>query len=367
MRTLALLLLACLPAAAQRDQQGLQMTAPLAPPTVHELRDAFVEAVENDRKRQALQELSRTPPESLADIEALYDLFMRFPDDSSRAAALASLQLLSPGAEAAEPLVMRYLEEPEPASVMFGLKAALRLRSRSALPLVVKIAQRKFKTRAANDAFIGSERDSWWTQYEALAALAQWQGEEALPLLIKKADEAPAVAKIMATFLWPQSLDRIAAWSGGKKEIDRQKAAAALDAPVPLSIMRATRERMLAFVRDPKAPAELRHQLALKAGACSTPEEVTALLKEREAAKDPATKRLLAAALFASRDPQIAPLLVQFAKEDPEIGVRAGARVQLRDMLPPADYRALVEWAAKNDPDAGNRELAKRELATLKK
>jgi hypothetical protein len=364
MKRLILTALLCVPAV--RAAASPEMTAPIAPSTVHDLRDAFVEAVDNDRKRQVLKEISQTPPTSLLDVEALYDLFMRFPDEMSRSAALDSLQLLSPDAEAAEPLVIRYLEEKEPASVMFGIKAALRLRSRSALPIVKQIAEQKFKTKAANDAFVGSERDTWWTQYEALAALAQWQGEEALPLLKKKANEAPNVAKLMGTFMWPQSLDQIAAWSLSKKENDQNKAASALDAAVPLSVLRATRERMLAYVRDPKAAPELRHQLALKAGACSTPEEVGQLLKEHAAASNAETKRLLAAALFASRDPQVAPLLLTFAKEDPAIAVRAGARVQLRDMLPPAEYRALVEWAAKNDPDAGNRELARRELSGLK-
>ena len=72
----------------------------------------------------------------------------------------------------------------------------------------------------------------------------------------------------------------------------------------------------------------------------------------------------MAAALFSSRDPQVAPLLLRFAKEDPQPAIRTGARLQLKDMLPATDYRALLEWAAKNEPDAENRDLALRELSS---
>lgn len=341
-----------------------QMTAPVAQTSVRELRDAFVEAVDTDKKRRALARLAETPPQSLGDVEALYDLFMRFPDETVRSSALDSLNRLTPAAQAAEPLVLRYIAQDEPESELFGIKAAVRLRSTAAVPSIRKIAQRKFAQARADEAARPSDRNAWWAQYEALAALAQLDGANALPLLEKKAKEAPPVARLMAMYLWPQSLPKVASWAGGGAR-EQSLAAAALDAPIPLSALRATREKMLALVRDPKAPPELRHQLALRAGTSSTPEEVAALVKEQGAAADPAVKRLLAAAIFASRDPQAAPLLLKYAKEDPQPGVRAGARVQLRDMLSPADYRALVDWAAHSDPDPENREAAKRELSAL--
>jgi hypothetical protein len=341
-----------------------QMTAPVAAPSVRELRDAFVEAVDTGKKRQALARLAETAPQSLGDVEALYDLFMRFPDETVRSSALDSLNRLTPAAQAAEPLVLRYIAQEEPESVLFGIKAAVRLRSTAALPAIRKIAQRKFAQARADEAARPSDRNAWWAQYEALAALAQLEGEKALPLLEKKAKEAPPVARLIAMYLWPEALPKVAAWSGGGAR-EQAMAAAALDAPIPLSALRATREKMLALVRDPKSPPELRHQLALRAGSSSTPEEVGALVKEQDSAADPALKRLLAAAIFASRDSQAAPLLLKYAKEDPQPGVRAGARVQLRDMLPPADYRALVEWASKSDPDPENRAAAARELSGL--
>ena len=360
LRTLELLLAAAVLAPAA----SAQMTAPVAPPSVRELRDAFVESVETDKKRQALARLAQTPPQSLGDVEALYDLFMRFPDETVRAATLDSLNRLTPAAQAAEPLVLRYIAQEEPESKLFGIKAAVKLHSTAAVPSIRKIAQRKFAQARADEAARPSDRNAWWTQYEALAALAQLEGEKALPLLEKKAKEAPPVARLMAMYLWPRSLPKVAAWSGaGARE--QAMAAAALDAPIPLSALRATREKMLALVRDPKAPPELRHQLALRVGTSSTPEEVGALVKEQDAAADPALKRLLAAAIFASRDSQAAPLLLKYAKEDPQPGVRAGARLQLRDLLPPAEYRSLLEWAAQSDPDPENRETAKRELSGL--
>lgn len=339
-----------------------QLTAPVAGPSVRQLRDAFVEAVDDSKKQQYLNQIAKTPPQSVGDVEALYDLFMRFPMSAVRNATLDSLAMLQPNAQAAEPQILNYIQQDDPASVLFGIKAAVRIRSLAALPLIKKIAERKFNASNASEGRRLDDRNAWWAQYEALAALAQWEGKDALPLLEKKAKEAPMVAKIMAMYLWPESLDRVASWARGGAA-DRERAAAALDAPIPLSALRQTRSRMLALVRDPKQPMELRHQLALRAGTCSTPTEVAALLKEQAAAKDKDTRRLLAAALFASRDSQVAPLLLKYAKEDPQPGVRAGARVELREMLPADQYRDLLEWTVKNDPEPENRDLAQKELA----
>lgn len=337
------------------------MTAPPVPATARQLRDEFVECVDVSCKQRALDRLARTPPTGLNDVLALYDLFMRFPEDPARQAALDSLQLMSPTLQEAEPLLLRFLQEEEPASVLFGIKGALRLRSAQALPLLNALAKAKFKHASAGDASTITERNRWWVQYEALSALAQWQRKDALPLLIKKSKEAPAVARLIGLYLWPDALPLAVEWSKGS-ESDKARASAALEAPTPLGVLRGTREALEKLVLDPKADAELRHSLAIKLGLSSTPEEIGALLKKYDETKDAQTQRLIAAALFASRDPQIVPLLVRFSKEDPQPGVRAGARVQLKDMMPPAEYKAVLEWAAKSDPDPENRAAAEREL-----
>jgi hypothetical protein len=329
--------------------------------TVRQLHVRFVETVDNAAKQKVLDELARTAPVSQYDVEALYDLFMRFPDDAVRNPTLESLQLMSPSNIGAEPLVLRCLADQEADSVLFGLKAALRLRTPAALPLVKKIAGRKFKQPTATDAAIIAERNAWWAQYEALSVLAQWEGEEALPLIRKKAREAAGVARLLGTHFWKQELPEIIEWSRGGTA-DRARAYAAAVAPAPSAALRASREPMLTAVRDVRADGELRHQLALKVGASSLPEEVPSLLKEYEAAPDDFTKKLWAAAVFATRDQQAVPLLKRFAQEDPQPLVRLGARFQLRDLLPPADYRPVLEWAAKSEPDRQNRELAEREL-----
>lgn len=339
-----------------------QMTAPPAPPGIVDLRDAFIETIDAAQKQRALAQLSRTPPVSQRDVQALFDLFMRFPEESVRRAALDSLGLLDQGNVHPEPIFLRYLEEPDPEAVLFGIKGALRLRSSTALPLIQKLAKLPFAFESPQDTPLLTEKNSWWVQYEALAALAQWEKAKALPLLSKKASEAPAVARIMAAFLWRDSLPLFAKWISSSRDKNRRKAREGLTADVPLPALREARPYMLGILRDPKADKELRHQLAIKAGLASTPEEVGALLREYESLKDPQTRLMLSAALFASRDPQVIPLLVQHAKEHADPRIRAGALIQLKDMLPSAEHRALLESSAKSDPDPDNRQDAARQL-----
>ncbi|MDE2038854.1 MAG: hypothetical protein KGO96_11775 [Elusimicrobia bacterium] len=350
------------PSAAATATAAAAMTAPLAAASVRDLHDAFIEAVSDSSKAAILRRLSTTVPRDAGDLEALFDLFMRFPDRLVRDAAFESLTLMQPDSGAqADPLLLRYLDQNDPDSQLFGVRAALQLRSAAALPLVRRIAERKFRASSADEG-LPAERNAWWTQYEALSALAQWEGAPALPLLKRKADEAPRIARIIGTYLWQPALSQIARWARGGVAA-RAEAEAALGAPTPLPALRATREAMLGYLHNRRAPFELRRRLAFKIGESSTPEEVAQLLKDYAAEKDAKTRRLIAAALFSSRDQQIVPLLLNFAKSDPEPGVRAGARVQLKDMLPAGQYQALLQWAAANDPDPANREMAKRELA----
>ena len=132
----------------------------------------------------------------------------------------------------------------------------------------------------------------------------------------------------------------------------------ALKAPADVQSLRLTRPILLQKVLDAKTDRDVRHELALKLGHCSTPEEISGLLAEYEGAKDPDTKLMLSASLFTSRSPQVIPLLRRHAQEAPEARTRLGALVQLIDMLGPEPARADLEWSAKNDPDAENRKEA---------
>src|SRR5262249_26924006 len=154
--------------------------------------------VDTPSKSQALEELARTPPASARDLEALYQLFERFPDKPVREAALRSLRLLDAGRRDLEPAVVYYLRQPEPESFLFGAKAALRLRCPRALPLIEAMARRRFSLRKPEDATLISERNQWWAQYEALYALGEWTGPQARALVVAKTEQAPGVARILS-------------------------------------------------------------------------------------------------------------------------------------------------------------------------
>ncbi|MBI5629807.1 MAG: hypothetical protein HY921_02855 [Elusimicrobia bacterium] len=332
---------------------------------VAELRDAFSESIEPDKRARHLAELAQTAPQSPRDVQALFDLFSRFDEAPVRNSALSSLSRMSPHSPLLEPVFARYLEEPEPEARIFAIKGALRLRAQSALPLIKRLARENLAFKSPQDAQLISEKNAWWVQYEALAALAQWEPAQALPLIKAKASDAPEVAKLMGLFLWKESLPQIIQWSGSKKPEDRERAKQALTVPTPAAALRETRTEMLKILRDPKADPELRHQIALKVGLSSNEEEVGALLKEYEglptadAAKD---KLYFSAALFASHSPQAIPVLVEHVKTHPNPATRSGALLQLKDMLPEAEYRALLDWASKNDPDLELREEALQQL-----
>ena len=324
---------------------------------IGELHAQFVESIEDGLRRAALDEITRTPPDSMRDVKWLFDLFMRFPEPAVRDAVMASIRLLDDRSAHLEPAFIEYIKLPESEAKVFGINGALRLRVPRALPLITEIARRRFSVKSPGETPVLSDRNAWWAQYEALSALAQWQGAKVLPLLRRKAGEAPSVARLMALNLWKESLPQIVSWanSGGS---GAEKAHEALTANVPIPDLRATRAEMLKIVRDRKSDSDLRHQLALKVGFCSTDEEIDALLAEQEASPDPQTRLMLSAALFASRNPRTIPWLKKVALENPDPKTRIGALLQLRLMLPPAEHRALVEQAAARDPDPDNRQTA---------
>lgn len=331
--------------------------------TVESLYRQFLVAADDAHKAEVLERLERTPPVSSREVAALHDIFSRYPDAAVRRSLMKSLAAIDPVRAAPfENLFLGYLQADESESVIFGINGALALRLEKALPVVEKIAKKKFPGKSPVELALMSDKNLWWVRYEALAALAQWRGAKVLPLLTAKAKEAPQAAGIMGTFFWEESLPQIVAWSGGKAD-DREKARFAASAAAPADALRRARPRMLELLRDPKQDGDLRHQLALKIGGISDESEITELVREYEAVQDKDHRLFLAAAIFASRSRQGVGILKQFAHQSPDPRARAGALFQLRDMLPAAEYRQLLEWAAKNDPDAGNREDARRQLA----
>ncbi|MBI3553830.1 MAG: hypothetical protein HY077_15150 [Elusimicrobia bacterium] len=343
----------------------VEMTAPIAPVSVADLHNQFIESVEDANKAKVLTTLSRTPPEDTRDVQSLFDLFMRFSDMRVRDAVLSSLQLLNLHSPDLDVLFVHYLQQPEPEARIFAIKGAVRVRDANALPLIEKIARNRFTYKSANDATLLSEKNEWWVQYEALEALAQWKQEIAMEMLVKKSREAPEIARVMGRFLWKKSLPEFIKWAGSSSQNDQDRAHAGLTAPAPNLDLRETRLEMLAILRDPKAPREARHQLAIKIGLCSTHEEIEQLFKEYSSQKDDEGKLMFKAALFASRDKLVVPLLTQTLKEDPNDRNRAGALIELEDILAPSELRPLLEWVSKNDPDTDNRDLASHELKTL--
>lgn len=336
-----------------------------AAPTVMQLHRQILETVNDGDKRVLLAQLAATPPVTVGDAQALYDLFARFTVPTVRNAVMASLRRLNPRNAQLAPVFHYYLEQDEPEDRIFGINGALILRSPKSLPLIEKIAKGKFKGKSAGDLALLSEKNAWWTQYEALSALAQWEGPEAYALLKRQAESAPPVAKIMGEFLWEKSLPQIADWTKSGGASGKEKAKHALSAAPTLAALTQTRGAMLKILRDSSADLELRHQLALKIGVSSMEDDVDALLKEREQSKDAQTRLLLSAAVFASRSLKAVPLLTQFAQENPDPRSRAGALFQLKEMLSVEQYRPLLEWAVKNETDPENKEEAQRQLKLL--
>lgn len=340
-----------------------QMTWPAA--GVLELHDRFIESTDANQKAKLLAELSRTPAANTRDVQALFDIFMRFDSVGARDAALSSLELISFQNPDLDDLLLHYMQQPESEAKIFAIKGAARVRDAKALPLIEKLANKKFPFRSVDEAVLMTEKNDWWVQYAAIEALAKWRGEAAMPMLIKKSEEVPDVARIMGLYLWKQSLPYFIKWTGAKAQSDQDRGRAGLSAPASHADLRATREQMLALLRDPASPKELRHQLAIKLGLTSTPEETAGLLKEYAGLKDPEDQLMFRACLFATHDRQIVPLLTKTSREDENPLNRAGALIELKDMLTDAEMRPLWDWTAVNDPDEGNREMAAREAKIL--
>lgn len=328
---------------------ALAASAQTAGPTVTMLKERFVSSVEDADRAATLDLLAKTAPNSGQDVAALFDLFSRDATPAVRQAAMNSLALIPRDSPQLEPIFVNYLNQPEPEAQLFGVNGAFRLRARSALPQIWAIAKRRFTSPTASATAVLSERNAWWTQYEALSVLAQWEGKKTLSLLRSKADESPAVAGLLGRFFWSQTLPELGMWSRSDDAVARQKASEAARAPIPPADARATRDAMLALLKDPLNDEELRHQLALKIGACSDDAEAEALVAEHDRAADERARLLWAAAAFASRSDKVVPLLVRYARQSPDELSRRAALAQLADMLGPDEAKALLEDGKKPD------------------
>jgi hypothetical protein len=306
------------------------------------LRERFVEATDEPTRGKLLDELSVTRPVSAQDVSALFDMFTRFSDPDLRKKVMASLALIDPSSPQLDPLFVSYLKQPEPETQLFGINGAFRLRSRQGLPLVRKIAERKFSAADAAALTPLSSRNAYWTQYEALSALSQWEGEKVLPLLREKADERAAVGKLLGHFFWRQTFPGLKSWSESSNSNVREKAVETAGAQIEPAEARATRDGMLVIMRDPKADEEVRHRLALKVGASSTDDEVAALVAEHDAAKDDKLRLLLMAAISYSRSPKAVPLLVRYARDSADEIIRKGARAELVDLVGEEQAKTLL-------------------------
>lgn len=328
---------------------AVSLTASAAEPpaasttSVSNLAESFHETTSAARKTELLGRIARTEPRTAQDVANLLDLFSRYSDAFTRRSIMDSLARISPGSPQLEPLFLTYLKQPEPDAQLFGVNGAFRLRSRAALPAIREIAERPMAAKESSDTGMMSERNTWWTQYEALSALAQWENEKSHALVEAKALESPKVAALLGRYYWKKTLPRLRVWSESGKLGDAERAAQAASAPIEVADARDTRVQMLAFLRDPKADAEVRRQLAFKVGLSSSEDEIDELIKLHDAAPSDAEKLYWAAAVFVTRSPRAVPLLVRYARRTDDPVQSRGAADQLKYMLGEAEAAALIE------------------------
>jgi hypothetical protein len=342
--TIPLALLAAALACAQTSAPvSAQNPGPVAGASVSILKQRFISSTDDAERGKLVAQIAVTRPVTAQDVSSLFDLFSRFSDPGVRAKVMDSLALIDPSSPQLEPLFVSYLHQPEPETQLFGINGAFRLRSRQALPFVRKIAERKFEAADAGSISVLSQRNAWWTQYEALSALAQWEGEKALPLLRRKSDESPEVASLLGRFFWRQTFPDLKKWAEAADANSREKAVQAAGAKIEIAEARATRAGMLEIVRDPKADEEVRHRLALKAGAASNDAEVEALVQEHDKTGDETLRLLLVGAVSYSHSLKAVPLLARYARQSPDESMRKGARAELVDLVGESAAQALIE------------------------
>ncbi|MDE1975844.1 MAG: hypothetical protein KGL04_10355 [Elusimicrobia bacterium] len=343
--------------------QARAQSAATANESLWQLHDDFVSSTDRADQFRILSEISQTKPQSARDLDDLFDLFARYPQKETRAAAVAAINRISPDDYAFAPLLRDYLSQPDPKTQFFAILAELRLRDPKALPLIKELAEQKFAIKSAANTPFSGQRDAWWTQYEALDALAAWEGDDAFTLVKKQALAAPDVARILAARFWPKALPLFADWAASGRQNRRNAAHQGLSADVAAADLLPTRAAMLKLVLDSGEPADVRHFLALKVGLCSDDAQVAALIQKREKTADAETKLYLLGAIFASRSPKAVPLLEEDLKTNPDPAARRGALIELKEIANPADFRTLALWAAQNDADPSLRAYAQDQVS----
>ncbi|MBI2386042.1 MAG: hypothetical protein HYV14_08510 [Elusimicrobia bacterium] len=316
--------------------------APAPASSVTVLKDRFIEAGSSEERTRLLDQIAKTAPVTGQDVAHLFDLFSRFTDAYTRDSVMASLARIAPGSPQLEPLFMTYLRQPEPEAQLFGVNGAFRLRARAALPIIRSIAGRKFAASSVTENNMMTERNAWWTQYEALSALAQWEPEKSYSLLESKGLESAKVGTLLGRYYWKKTLPKLRSWSESGDLIASERAALAVSAPIDLADARATRDQMFKLLRDPKVDPEIRRHMALKIGVSSTDDEAAALVAEHDTVKDPGERLYWVTAAFSTRSPKVIPLLVRYAQTGDEV-MRKGATAQLVDMVGEAEARKLID------------------------
>lgn len=347
------------------DEAPQPFVAP-ASATVRQLSTAYMQEYRSEHRMGLLDLLGRTAPASTEDLRWLLNLYER-GDPLARRRAEESLLLISPARQDLAPFLVSLLEEEEdPSFHAFAISGLARLRHAPSLERIRRIASRTFPQREPTLAMAPTDAARWTAQFQALQALAYWEGKQALPLLCKKAEEAPRVAAIASAILWEHAAPEILRWSESRLEKDQERARAAWAAPVDLRQTKATLPLLKAAMLDRKKKLETRRQAAVRVGIASSEAEIDELLKLHDAAKDKNERLILSAALFASGNKKAAPLLIEHVKTNPSAPGRAGALFQLRDMLGREEYLDVLKWVAEHDKDPENRDSALRELAEPK-
>ena len=329
--------------------------------TVAKLATIATDAMEGVDRLAALDELSRTQPRSFDDLRLLLDLFTR-GEPRARQAAEESLGRLPREAQSFGPFFNNLLLDSDPFFQTFGMIGAYRLRYAPALSLIRALASKPFKSPHPGPSMVPQEANRWHSQFQALRVLALWEGKEALPLMAKRAKEAPSVASLMAQLLWEDSLDTIVSWSESSRAKAKDCAKAAWSAEPPREALLRTAPALRKLLLDKRKELHTRHAAALKLGKVLDDAGVSDLIGERGQTKDAKTRLLLEAAIFASSNPRAIPLLEDHVRQNTAPEGRAGALLQLRSMLPSERYLALLQWVAQNDKDDENRRNALREL-----
>lgn len=327
---------------------------------VADVAQAWAFAVREADKGRLLDQLGKTKARTDADLQALMNLYSRGSPAIQRQVE-ASVALLGPAEAVAAPFFEALLEDEDPQTQTLGLAGAARLRSPRALELVRALAEKPFTAPEPTISMNPLDNAHWRLQFTALGVLAEWQGEKTLPLIIKRAKEVPAAAELAATLFWVEGFDKFVAWSESGRPEDQALASRAWSAATPFKTLRTTKDKLWELVLS-RRKRETRHRAAVKLGLTAEDADIDRLLAERSKTAE-SDRPLLDAALFASRHLKAIPILTGYAKSSRDPLARAGALFQLRSMMSPDEYRALLKWVAANDIDAENRANAAAELA----